>query len=300
MQTLWADLKKFVSANIGWIHKACAVLLSDRNLKVNDYVNQLIEPHFSFDEVAITIVCKMYNVHCLVLCNQTYWTTRSHANYADCVVKLAYFGNGLFKEIIPQIGKKTVYMGVSAKDSIPVVDHDKTSQNPLSSDLDLPHSEEVNCDRDQHEQDMDQDLHGTGIISDEELPFENVPEIVDNNVQKPVPETDHSYSTHEDPAGPTETVSPPEHDTVDPSNVASLANSESLLNNTDQNGSTNDACASENIESDTQPAVQNGCVQSESTEPVQGGSSNIPLQEGGKRDSLRQSIAVCEQNYDES
>ena len=72
MQTLWADLKKFVSANIGWIHKACAVLLSDRNLKVNDYVNQLIEPHFSFNEVAITIVCKMYNVHCLVLCNQTY------------------------------------------------------------------------------------------------------------------------------------------------------------------------------------------------------------------------------------
>ena len=149
-----------MSANIGWILKACAVLLSDRNLKVDDYVNQLIEPHFSFDEVAITIVCKMYNVHCLVLCNQTYWTTRSHANYADCVIKLAYFGNGLFKEIIPQIGKKTAYMGVSAKDSIPVVDHDKTSQNPLSSDLDLPHSEEANCDEDQHENNMDQDLHG--------------------------------------------------------------------------------------------------------------------------------------------
>ena len=147
---------------------------------------------------------------------------------------------------------------------------------------------------------MDQDLHGTGIILDEELPFENVPEIVDSNVQKPAPETDHSYSTHEDPAGPTETVSPPKHDTVDPSNGASLANGESLLNNTDQNGSTNDACASENIESDTQPGVQNGCVQSKSTEPVQGRSSNIPLQEGGNRDSLRQLIAVCEQNYDES
>ena len=64
------------------------------------------------------------------------------------------------------------------------------------------------------------------------------------------------------------------------------------MNNTDQNRSNNDACASENIESDTQPAVQNGCVQSESTEPVQGGSSDIPLQEGSKRDSLRQLIAV--------
>ena len=177
MQTLWADIKKFVNANISWIHKACGVVLSDRNLKVDDYVNQLIEPHFSFNEVTITIVCKMYNVYCLVLCNQTYWTTRLHANYANCVIKLAYFGNELFKEIILQIKKKTVYMGVSAKDSIPVVDHDKNLQNPLSSDLDLPRSEEANCDGDKHEQDMDQDLHGTGIISDEELPFENVPEI---------------------------------------------------------------------------------------------------------------------------
>ena len=66
------------------------------------------------------------------------------------------------------------------------------------------------------------------------------------------------------------------------------------------NGSTKDASASENIESNSQPAVQNGCVQSDSTEPVQGGSTNIPLQEGGKKDSLRQSIAVCGQNYDES
>ena len=99
MQTLQIDLKKFVNANIGWFHKACAVILSARNLKVNEYGNQLIEPHFSFDKVAITIVCKMYNVHCLVLCNQTYWTTRSHANYTNCVMKLAYFGNGLFKKI---------------------------------------------------------------------------------------------------------------------------------------------------------------------------------------------------------
>ena len=124
-------------------------------------------------------------------------------------MKLAYFGNGLFKEIIPQIKKKTVYMGVSAKGSIPVVDHRKSLQNPLSSDLDLPCSEEANCDKDQHEKDMDQDLDGTGIISDEELPFRNVPEIEDTNVEKPVTETDHSYSTHEDPSGSTKTVSTP-------------------------------------------------------------------------------------------
>ena len=80
-------------------------------------------------------------------------------------------------------------------------------------------------------------------------------------MQKPVPETDHSYSTHEDPSGSTETVSPPKHDTVDPSNGACLENGESLVNNTDQNGSINDASAAENITSDSQPAVQNGCVQ---------------------------------------
>ena len=142
---------------------------------------------------------------------------------------------------------------------------------------------EANCDEDQHERDMDQDLHGTNIISDEKLPFENVPEIVETNVEKPVVDTDHSYSRHEDPSGSTETVSPPKHDTVDPSNGACLENGESLVNNTDQNGSNKDASASENVESDSQPAVQNGCVQSNSTEPVLGGSTDIPLQEGGKR-----------------
>ena len=134
--------------------------MSDRHIKVDVYVNQLIEPHFSFDKVTIMTVCKMCSVYCLVLCNQTYWTTRSHANYADCLMKLAYFGNELFKEIISQIKMKTVYMGVLAKDSISVVDHEKKLQNPLSSDLDLPHSEEANCDEDQHENNMDQDLHG--------------------------------------------------------------------------------------------------------------------------------------------
>ena len=138
-------------------------------------------------------------------------------------------------------------MGVSAKESIPICDHDKNSQNPLSSDLDLPHSEVPNSDGDQDEQEMYEDLHGTGIILDQELPFENVPEIVDSDVQKRVPETDHSYSTSEHPSGPTETVSPPKLDTVDPNNGTSLENGKSLLNNTDQNGSINDASGSENI-----------------------------------------------------
>ena len=91
-------------------------------------------------------------------------------------------------------------------------------------------------------------------------------------------------------------------------NGATLENSECFVNNTDQNGSgsIHNAYASENIESDSQPEVQNGCVQTDSTEPVQGGSTNTPLQEGvnanmnRKRDCLRQLIAVHEQNYDEN
>ena len=48
---------------------------------------------------------------------------------------------------------------------------------------------------------------GTGVISDEELPlpFKNVPEIEYQNMEKPVTETDHIY-TSEDPSGSNKTL----------------------------------------------------------------------------------------------
>ena len=117
--------------------------IDSRNIKLDQYVNQLVEPNFRFDEVAITIVCKMYNIHALILCKNTYWTTRSHANYANCLVKLAYFGNGLYsRSWYLKLTSKPVFMGISPETANSCnLDHQSTALDQLSSDLDVPRTD---------------------------------------------------------------------------------------------------------------------------------------------------------------
>ena len=232
MHTLREDLKVFINSNMDWLDKACSLLLSTRNIKLDQYVNQLVEPNFCFDEVAITIVCKMYDIHALILCKNTYWTTRSHANYANCLVKLAYFGNSVFKELVPEATSKPVFVGTSPEEVIPVIDHQSTALDQLSSDLDVPRNDgDVDAHQtepaspavDQRECDaMDQDLEGTGILPDEELHSNNVtPATQLNSVEQ---ENDASSTT----ASNIGMQNPP-------------ASAEEPVSSKDQNGSTSSA-----------------------------------------------------------
>ena len=70
-----ADLKEFIGGNTKWIHDTCLDLLQLRKQKVEDFCNALIEP------LAITVVCKMKSIHCLVLLENSYWTTHSKFDY---------------------------------------------------------------------------------------------------------------------------------------------------------------------------------------------------------------------------
>ena len=61
-----------MSKNINWIKQACTKILNICDEKLEDFCNRLIEPGYSFDELAILIICFMKKVHCLVLCDNTY------------------------------------------------------------------------------------------------------------------------------------------------------------------------------------------------------------------------------------
>ena len=132
---LRSDLKTFVSKNINWIQQACTKILNIRDEKLEDFCNRLIEPGYTFDELAISIVCFMKNVHCLVLCDNTYWTTRSSYNYSNCLVKLCYLTRGVFKEVSPKLVGQSVLFG-SKRKGIHVVD-------PVSLDLNVGHMPET-------------------------------------------------------------------------------------------------------------------------------------------------------------
>ena len=122
-------MKTFVSKNINWIQQACTQILNIHDEKLEDFCNQLIEPGYTFDELAISIVYFMKKVHCLVLCDNTYWTTRSKYDYSNCLIKLCYLGGGVYKEVSPKLLGKSVSFG-SKRKGIHVVD-------PVSSDFNV-------------------------------------------------------------------------------------------------------------------------------------------------------------------
>ena len=103
--------------------------------KLEDFCNQLIEPGYTFDELAILIVCFVKKVHCLVLCDNTYWTTRSKYDYSNCLIKLCYLGRGVYKEVSLKLLGKSVSFG-SKRKGIHVVD-------PVSLDFNVGHMPEM-------------------------------------------------------------------------------------------------------------------------------------------------------------
>ena len=175
-----------------------------RNQKVEDFCNALIEPGYVYDELAITIVCKMKNVHCLVLCNNSFWTTRSKFDFRGCAIKLCYLGGGVFKDIAPKFTGGCVTFGTTKKNF--TVQDRITDIAPLSTDLNVGHT----CDNfeenpsgsmeqdgpvDQPDTELQEDLEGTGLLPDDDA-AENV---VQNSVETSVEES------VQDQAGPTRT-----------------------------------------------------------------------------------------------
>ena len=167
LQTLRADLKAFVSANTKWIHDTYSDILQLRKQKVEDFCNSLIEPGFQFDELAITVVCKMKNIHCLVLLENSYWTTRVNFDFRGRLVKLCYLGGGIYKEIAPKYTGAPVKFG-SKKRNFTVDDPPQCAvKDPLSSDFNVGRlSDHDEAQQPSNETDLAgiEDLVDTGLL----------------------------------------------------------------------------------------------------------------------------------------
>ena len=87
------------NVNVKWIAKVGADVLDRMNIDVDTYIAQLLSGHYPFDELAILIASISHNIHTIVLINRSYWTTRRDLEYSDCLVKLAFCGDRVFKEI---------------------------------------------------------------------------------------------------------------------------------------------------------------------------------------------------------
>ena len=91
------------------------------------------------DELGILIISRCFHVHTLILIDGSYWTSRAKNDYKNTLVKLAFCGEGIYKELSP----------VAKEDSVDV--------NMVINKADVL---EKGCD--------EKDLHGTGLVTDSE------------------------------------------------------------------------------------------------------------------------------------
>ena len=101
LEKLLQKINEFASeqTNLTWISQVSQSTLSKFSMTASDYVHDLEQSTFILDELAILIACRVFNIHCVVLMSQRYWSTRSDGFYNDCEVKLAFTGNYAFKHI---------------------------------------------------------------------------------------------------------------------------------------------------------------------------------------------------------
>ena len=67
---------------------------------IEEYLNDLVEPNFQFDDIALMICAMMTKMHIYVVLKGNFWTSRSNFEYENCPIKLAYMGNGVYIEMI--------------------------------------------------------------------------------------------------------------------------------------------------------------------------------------------------------
>ena len=79
----------------------------------------------------------MKSIHCLVLLENSYWTTCAKFDFRGCLVKLYYLGVGIYKEIAPKYTGEPVKFG-SKKKNFTVTDPPESAvKHLLSSDLNV-------------------------------------------------------------------------------------------------------------------------------------------------------------------
>ena len=86
------DLHTWIPHNIVWIHLVATPLLCKKKCKLNLYLDFIISNNSLIDEIALTMVTKMYSMHIGVLFCYDYWTTNKNKDLEMCQIVFAYQG----------------------------------------------------------------------------------------------------------------------------------------------------------------------------------------------------------------
>ena len=166
IEELRENVDVFCKRNKKWIEVIGQDVFQKLNIDAKDYVKELVQGLRGFDELGIVIACATFNIHCNILLNGDYFTTRRGNDYKDCIVKLAYIGDGIYKEIAPLQTQdednndvEQDLEGTGLLDDDPDVSHSADEKDGEQFDSDYgEHSDEQNEDpNDSREHDFDND-----------------------------------------------------------------------------------------------------------------------------------------------
>ena len=132
MKQFCERIKQFVLQNLGWIQKVGRDVLVRSQLTSDAFVKGLVAGTILFDELCLTVACRAFNIHCVVLLNGSFWTTHPNNQLHHCLLCLAYVWDYEFKEICAE--------------TTAIIDEQATEEYTYDS--------------------SDEDLTGTGILYD--------------------------------------------------------------------------------------------------------------------------------------
>ena len=138
MTELRAAFKSFAHRNINWIDSVGVDVLARLNMTTLDFVNGIVNGLIEFNELAMLVLCRAFNIHCVVLLRESFFSTQCLQKIDKCLIRLAYTGDSIFKEITTSA----------------------VAESNTSSDQRYPSDEGLETDN--------EDLQGTGILDEED------------------------------------------------------------------------------------------------------------------------------------
>ena len=143
MTELRAAFTSFAKRNIDWIDSVGVDVLAKLNMTALDFVNGIVKGLVPFNELAMLVLCWALNIHCVVLLSESYFSTQCLQKIDKCLIRLAYTGDSIFKEITTSV----------------VAESKDTSSDSKHTSID---------EADEGLESDQEDLQGTGLLEDGE------------------------------------------------------------------------------------------------------------------------------------
>ena len=99
MRKLKTALMQFCTSHLDWIQSVSADYLKQKQVSLDVYIKDLCCLQGNLDELGILIISRCFHLHTLILVDGSYWTSRAENEYKDTLIKLAFCGDGVFKEL---------------------------------------------------------------------------------------------------------------------------------------------------------------------------------------------------------